>query len=207
MAPPDALLQLEAPVINLDCVDVSKMRIEQAHVRTFGYGLAIDPLSHYGPCVVKSDDNALHDGRLVDCPLSALTDGFVYQRVINNQTDEGDIVDIRVPVYGDQIPFVYLKHRPLADRFGNLNSRVALADVEDILSREEQQDVLRLCGELGIDYAELDVLRDRESGCIFVVDANPTPNGPPNGLPANDVERALSKMREAFHLAFLSHSP
>jgi hypothetical protein len=206
MTPPAELHQLEVPVINLDCVDASKTRIEQAHVRTLGYGLAVDPLSHRGACVMKSDDNALHDGRIVDCPVPEITDGVVYQRVINNQTDDGDVVDIRVPVYGSQIPFVYLKRRPLADRFGNLNTRVALVDAEDILSRAEQQGILRLCRDLGIDYAELDVLRDRESGRIFVVDANPTPNGPPNGLLTSDAARALSQMREAFHSAFIRHT-
>lgn len=43
----------------------------------------------------------------------------------------------------------------------------------------EAELLLRLCRALGLDYGELDVLRDVEDGKLYVVDVNNTPWAPP----------------------------
>ncbi|MDQ6770676.1 MAG: hypothetical protein M3Z54_11900, partial [Gemmatimonadota bacterium] len=52
---------------------------------------------------------------------------------------------------------------------------------------------------IGMDFGELDVLRDRNSGKIYVVDANNTPAGPPTVLSKQDSARALHILLESFH--------
>ena len=49
---------------------------------------------------------------------------------------------------------------------------------------------------MGIDYGELDILRDNNDGRIYIVDANNTPSGPPNGL--TDVQECLALHRMVY---------
>ena len=37
--------------------------------------------------------------------------------------------------------------------------------------------ILAVCREMGLDYGELDVLRDREDGRLYILDVNDTPSG------------------------------
>lgn len=69
-----------------------------------GYGAGLDPLTHHGPCVRKSDLNA-HDGVIIQCPIVQVDERSVYQKVIENTDADGNARDIRVPVFGSAIPF------------------------------------------------------------------------------------------------------
>jgi len=66
--------------------------------------------------------NSKHDGKLVEFPLEAIDNEVVYQRRINNKIDDTYVQHIRIPVLNKEIPkeipFVYLRHRPVHDRFG-----------------------------------------------------------------------------------------
>jgi len=48
---------------NGHCLDISKSTLDRHHQEVFGYGLAVDPTSHAGPMLEKSEGNAVHDGR------------------------------------------------------------------------------------------------------------------------------------------------
>ena len=191
------------PVSNLRCVDISKQHVERVHRQVFGYGCHVDPRTHRGPCVCKSDQNAAHDGTIIQCPIESVDARFVYQRVIDNTSSDGMALDIRVPVFGSTIPFCYLKRRPLGQRFSNENSAVDLCDVGKLLKADEVERLLQFCDAIGLDYGELDVLRDNGDGRIYVVDVNNTPDGPPNHLPDADAEIALQRMADAFTQEFL----
>ena len=196
-------LAAQRPVLNLRCVDISKQHVERVHRRVFGYGSLIDPRVGRGLCVRKSDQNAAHDGTVIQCPIASVDDRFVYQRVIDNVSADGMALDIRVPVFGSTIPFCYLKRRPLAQRFSNENSAVDLCEVGKLLRPDEVERLLKFCDAIGLDYGELDVLRDNGDGRIYVVDVNNTPDGPPNHLPDADTELALQRMIDAFTQEFL----
>ncbi len=197
-------LSASVPVLNLGCRDVSKRRVDQAAFEAFGYDVRVDPRRHVGPCVQKSDENAVHDGTIIECPVVLEEPGYVYQRVIDNAVDDRTVEDIRLPVFGDIVPFAYRKYRPLGQRFRNLNSRVALAETASAIDGNELQLLLRFCRSMQIEYAELDVLRDRSDGRLYVIDVNPTPYGPPNHLSAVDSKRAMTLMDDAFDSAFAS---
>ncbi len=189
-------------VLNLECQDISKTHADRVFGEIFGYCLTIDPRTHAGPCVQKSNLNAQHDGRVIDCPAVPEPD-FVYQRVIDNEVAGGLVQDIRVPVFRDAIPFVYLKYRPRASRFSNANMRVELASVADVLSHEEVGKIIRFCRRMGVDYGELDVLRHREDGRLYIADVNTTPWGPPMQLSREGKQAAVVKLAMAFREAFV----
>lgn len=195
-------LSPSVPILNLGCRDVSKRRVDQAAFEAFGYDVRVDPRRHVGHCVRKSDENALHDGAIIQCPVAVEEAGYVYQRVIDNAVDDRTVEDIRLPVFGDIVPFAYRKYRHLSQRFGNLNSRVVLDKTDSAIDNNELQLVLRFCRSMQIEYAELDVLRDRSDGRLYVIDVNPTPYGPPNHLSPIDAKRAMKLMDDAFEGAF-----
>jgi len=202
----DALAALTAQhqVLNVECEDISKTRVGQVFSAVFGYTPMVDPLTYRGDCVEKSDLNAAHDGRVIRCPVFSAVAGAVYQRVIDNRVGAALVEDIRVPVFGTFIPFAYLKYRPIGDRFGNTNTRAVLVEVGDVLAAAELDLIMQFCRAMGLDYGELDILRDRGDGRIYVVDVNTTPDGPPNHIEEDDGRIAVTKMANAFGEAFLS---
>jgi hypothetical protein len=193
-------------VINLCCADISKAFVHRVFAQVFGYQLEVDPLTHHGRCVSKSDRNARHDGCIIDCPIQHREAGRVYMRLINNLFDSGTVYDLRVPIIGDDVPFVYIKKRSLEDRFSNENLDVAIREPNEVFTAFELQRLLSMVRSVGMDYGEIDVLRDHDSRAIYVVDVNNTPFGPPNAIPRRLGELALDRLSEAFARNFLLDS-
>lgn len=191
-------------VLNVQCLDISKTTVEKIHKQVFGYGLAVDPLTHQGPCVVKSDYNGLHLGRIVQCPLPAREPNCVYQRLIHNEVDDQTTDEVRVPVYGEQIPLCYYKQRELTKRFSAKTKLVALREPRELFSVEELGLLVRFAREIRLDFGELDVIRDHQERRLYVVDVNHTPYGPPRGLDRKDTWTAIRKLAAAFEETFLN---
>ena len=182
-------------MINSGCLDISKTRVDAAHRRAFGYNLELDPATHVGVCIRKSNKNYTHDGHMVHCPISreevdeATRNGFAFFKLINNAVRTPDIrlegsledyvEEFRVPYFAGNIPVCYRKCRPAAVRFTSNNTLVELVEVDAIFSAQEIDQIAGLCKDMQFDYGELDVLRDMDDGRIYVVDVNTTPWGPP----------------------------
>lgn len=186
------------PAFNIGCYDIRKSVVARVFEETFGYGLSIDPAAHDGLAVEKSESNGKHDGRIVSCPLAAPRRDRAYQRLIDNTFDGREFVDIRTPVVGGKIPFVYLKRRTRALRFSNDNHRVDLVDADAMLSGEEQSKIADFASAMALDFGGLDVLRNRDDGRIYIVDANKTDMGPPSALAGADKLKAIRGLAGAF---------
>ncbi len=186
------------PSFNVGCFDIRKSVVARVFEETFGYSLAVDPVAHRGPAVAKSEGNGKHDGRIVQCPVEAPEPGLVYQRLIENTFNGVEHIDIRTPVVGGKIPFVYLKRRSRALRFSNDNHRVDLVDTDAMLSPSEQDGIVRFAKAMSLDFGGLDVLRCREDGRIYIVDANKTDMGPPSAMRGQDKLKAMRGLAGAF---------
>ncbi len=186
--------------VNVACCDIRKRTVAQVFARVFGYALEINPLAFQGAIVEKSDHNARHDGRILQGPLApgTIRSDCVYQRLIDNASGgDGMMLDHRVPIVGGVTPLVYLKCRPPEIRFSNEFTRAEIVRPESVLSAAELEKIHSVARQMGLDYGELDVLRDRD-GRLFIVDVNPTPHGPPKPLASTDRRRALDLMAPAF---------
>lgn len=161
-------------VINIDCLDISKKHVDRVFSKVFGYSTIIDPLTFNGKIVEKSDANGAHDGIILDGPIEEVRNGKIYQRLIDNSSGDQFVVDMRVPVFGANIPFVFLKYKPIEGRF-KLSVKGDLAQVNEVFSAEEMEKCLSFCREMGFDYGELDMARDRSNGRLYILDANNTP--------------------------------
>ena len=192
-------------LLNTQCNDISKIHVISIFEETFGYPISVDPRKHIGKCVMKLNWNALHKGQIIDCPAELQEGDFVYQKLIRNETEDGLVEDMRVPIFRNKTPFVYLKYRSVKDRFidrEHTNTKATIVEVSDVLSENELTNIYRFCERIGMDYGELDVLRDRDDGRIYIVDANNAPSGPPSPITDEDARRAIVRLSRAFEEAF-----
>lgn len=187
------------PAFNVDCFDIRKSVVARVFEETFGYDLKVDPLTHHGIAVEKSELNGKHDGRMIECPVMSAKPGHVYQRIIENTFDGAEHVDIRTPIVGGRTtPYVFLKKRTREKRFTNDNHRVDLAPIDAMLSHAEQETIARFAAAMRLDFGGLDILRDRHDGRIYIVDANKTDMGPPAAMKSQDKLTAMRALAEAF---------
>ena len=153
--------------------------------------------------MVKSDENAMHDGVKITCPINSKEVGKIYQILIDNSFNSTHVVDIRVPVFRGKIPLVYLKYKTNEKRFTNEVDYTELKTTEEALTIEECRAIAAFCEGMSVDFAELDVLRHNATGKIYVIDVNNTPYGPPSGMKANESKRAVEILSKAFNKEFL----
>lgn len=197
------LESLEVSILNLRSRDISKDVVDTWMNEAFGYSTVLDPESHQGKAVRKSLTNAVHDGTMIQCPTTK-EEGFIYQKLIDSRVNDREVMDLRIPVMGKSIPLLYRNYRSDDARFKNVPDRAELElNVDEMLSSTEKEQINAFCELAGLDFCELDVLRDVEDGRIYIVDANNTPQGPPKNLPARDKEIALAKLTQAFAQNFI----
>ena len=195
---PPARLKPGAKTINFNCTDISKTRVAAASEVAFGNSLAIDPATHHGPAVEKSEINAAHDGHIVQCPMPAHA-GRAYQRLVDNRSLDLTLVeDLRTCTLGGRPIVVFIKRRPVTKRFQNTNVEVLVRDPKDVFNADEIERIGVFCREIGLEWGGVDVLRDRTDGKLHIVDANKTDMGPPIALNLADKLIALRMLATAF---------
>jgi hypothetical protein len=88
---------------------------------------------------------------------------------------------------------VFIKRRPRAERFENHNTSVSLGDPKKLFSADEIEKIGVFAREMKLDWGGLDILRDRASGRLYIVDVNKT-DMPPLALPFIDKMRASRRL-------------
>lgn len=189
-------------VLNSGCGDISKERVDRVFLETFGYRLEVDPRTYRGVYVKKSNLNARHPLErflALDTPTEP-ENGYVYQKLIDNQIDKDFAMDIRTFIFGDTIPFVFYRKRSIHDRFNDDTVAATLVETDKAFTKEEQAAIIRFSKAFGLDYGELDVLRDNKDGKIYIVDANNTTAGPQPGvhIKKDDYRSFIEKLAGAF---------
>jgi hypothetical protein len=183
-------------VLNAGVSDISKTSVADAFGRVAGYSLRLDPSTHQGEAVEKSELNGKHDGRLVECPR-APQPGRSYQRFIDS-SDGVTAFDYRTTIVNRRPQFVLVKTKPAADRFSIHNVTVKFRELSEVFSPAEIDLLTRFAQEMQLDWVAFDVLRDRGSGQIYVVDVNKTDTGPAVDLSF----RCREKLKRAISRAF-----
>lgn len=201
----DAWSNTSAGWINGHCRDISKRTIQRIFEAIFGYPLAIDPLTHQGVCLRKSNRNYVKDAVVVDCPVPAaeIDEQSVYERLVDSRADELGIVELCPSVVGGAVVSVRRWIRP--DWFHSRQLSTVILDETvvipgSVFSHRELEQLSAFCTAIGLDFGELNVMRDREDGRIYIIDANNTPS--------YDFERVWGiEELEQITLAFTEHFP
>ncbi len=191
----------DAVTVNFGCTDISKTLIAKVFAEAAGYDLAVDPRTYGGPIVEKSELNAAHDGRIILGPMDPI-EGKTYQKLIDNEIPGGLVEDLRTCIVGGEPTVVFRKRRRLERRFLNENQEVLFDTPANVYSAEELDIIRRFAKGIQLDWGGVDVLRDRHSGQIHIVDANKTDMGPPVALPLGAKLRSTRRMAKQFAHAF-----
>lgn len=192
-------------VLNLACRDISKRRVDEVSRAVFGYGLCVDPTTYEGRCVRKSDDNGDHDKTaIIQGPIECVDEDCVYQPLVDNRYDEHLVYDIRVQICGDRMPLVFLRFRSLDRRFSSDLSEAVYAP-RACLSDDEIEKLHTLASYMGLDFGDIDAVRDAGNGRLYVVDVNNTPQQAAADvhLSSTDRRRHIRDGRAALKQAFL----
>lgn len=188
-------------IINYHCTDISKEKVEDVFEQVFGYSLRVAPNST-GTILRKSNFNGQHDGKILQGPVKE-EGGFVYEKLLNNQVAPDLFQDLRIGYFNGIIPLVSPRFHNRKDRFGKI-IEATVEKVENYLSEEEVKLIQRFCRQLGFDYGDLDLIRDRNDQRLYIVDANPTPTVPSSAAMEPHLRRLMiKKWAESFKKAFL----
>ena len=203
-----AELSDQTRVLNINCEDISKTCVEEMHRAVFGYGLIVDPRRYHGLCVKKADLNAQCSESVVECPVAERQHGFVYQRMIRTAGEPDEFEEYRVPVTGTEIPCVVIKRRSLEERFNRCAGYAEIAKADELFTSAELENIFQLTRRMGLEFGDLDILRDVRDGRIHVIDVNPTPGGPGGpgyGYTAEQGDEIIARQLEAFQRIYLHH--
>jgi hypothetical protein len=186
--PDDKIIEIgrKEKIVNFNSRDISKSHVEKVFSDVFGYSISVDPKTFEGSLVKKNEKNAAHDGVIIR-GLVEPEEGYIYQKIINNRYNSKLVVDMRVPVINGKIPFIYLKYKPITRRFAHFREAkqkikpTEVHQVSQLLSDEEISKIGVFCQRIGLDYGEIDILRDNNDKRIYIIDVNNTPYGPSVG--------------------------
>jgi len=175
-------------------IDISKHLLERKFKIVFGRSLGINPEVYTGLAIEKSNENATHDGRIVQCPTPRVPDK-TYQYFVDRPKDP--LLQWRIVVMAGKPVIAIERLMERQNRFHHaLQSRKVV--ITDIISAEEYSQISELCREMFIEYCEVDMLRDHND-LMWIVDINPTPVLSPLCVPDAD-ERKLVVSSMAFLL-------
>lgn len=193
-----------AKLLNARVADISKTYIGRVFEQVFGYPLTLNPLTHHGPMVQKSDVNGVHDGKIVQGPLATPLIDSVYQHPVESWVCEEVSEDLRCVCVGGRIAQVFRKEKAREQRFQAVYLQTTLHDAEETFTTVEQALIAQFCAVLGLDFGSLDVLRDyAEGGRLYIVDVNKTCM-PVLSMPVGDLELGLRRIGEAAEALILT---
>jgi len=192
---PAAARQLPAGSLNGLCLDISKTTVDRLWAESAGYSISVDPLVTEDRLVVKPDRNGERGGRVVAGPLRRRRPGFVYQLLVDSRSDDGRVLQLRYEILCATIILGYAKWRPYLELFAGTELTLPTG-IDEYVSANEQAMMVRFAAAIGMDYGELDAIRDRHSRRLYVVDANRTPVRP-KGLPVDREDDAFGPQAEA----------
>jgi len=187
--------------INANCNDVSKGNVDRQWCTVFGYGAEINPLTYEGLCVVRKNvAQGIHDARILVHPIKPMP-GMFYTKLINTRVGKDLFRDIRLVIIGNEVIAVIIKEKLLANRFNqrvNYTTKYITSKIDEWLSKDEQEKVFEFCVNMGLDYGEIDCLRDEDEK-LYCVDVNNIP-GTRQEFETPEMLQEFEKLLQKFRL-------
>ena len=76
--------------------------------------------------------------------------------------------------------------------------------VKKLFSNQEINLIKKFCKNFKLDFGELDILRDRHTKKIYIVDVNKTAWGPPDKIVLKDGKKAIQLINKKFQESYLN---
>ena len=84
-----------------------------------------------------------------------------------------------------------------------MSVKAACAATDTVFTKEELEKIITFCQKMGLDYGELDSIRNSTDQKLYIVDANNTPTIRFVGFTYPQKRWIMRQLREAFEQAFL----
>lgn len=194
--------QIFPKTINGGCTDVSKSYVEEVFREVFGYGSFVGPDGD-DTVVQKTEIQAVKD--IKHRKTCTPKEGYVVQRFIDTRR-EGLFVDLRAAIFDGSIETVIVKRKPKLRRASG--AHIDFVDPRYLFTRVEIDKIVEFSRRFGLDCGEIDILRDKYSDLIYLIDVNPTTNSDVDYVAVERqlgaLARSLTEERyaEAFKRAF-----
>ena len=174
-------------VINSRLDDISKLNVDFFFQKSFGYKLLVEKeqLPTLGRnIIIKSNKNSTHDGKIVEPPFSIDdprigSSDSVLSLEIRSRTDIH--TDYRVCIFGYSCGLTNMARKRKEERFGGIfKSAISMhlsPHPESFFSSDEILKINNFCKNIGLEYGEIDVMRDEIDDKIYILDITSTPGG------------------------------
>jgi hypothetical protein len=171
----DGLYSEGIRVLNYHLLDTTKYAVDQYHREALGYSSLV-PKGYIGKVVVKRNQQARNAAFISDRYYDnyAATDSPNYrvsQKFINTEHTPGWCTEHRAAIFSREILLIEKKKRSRY-RFNSFAEQYRIVDMEDVFSLPEIDQIFKFCCVSGLDFGELDILRDKDDGRIYIVDIN-----------------------------------
>lgn len=172
------------PIFNAGCLNVKKDYIDKLFTEIFEYSSLIDPETYSGLCVKKGTEQATHSGKIITCPCkrelrererNGVKHYDLYQRLINNEEPNGLLKEYRLTYCFGKLSLLVrykIKENRFHPFFPDKQKIVYEPIVGCHIKNKDVANILKFCRHYSIDFADLDVLRDRDNGKIYIIDVN-----------------------------------
>lgn len=168
----DAILyEKKKKIINAQCTDVSKRRVEFIFEKTFGYPLGVSN-AFQGRCIKKHNTKQGEKDVQIVTFTGVREKDFTYQKLL---TQKKQIKEYRIYYFRGRIPFICEQHKDISEHIkGKVIDYRHIANPKEILSDELLYLIGIFCNNLFMEYGELDTMFDDE-GNYYIYDANNIP--------------------------------
>ena len=158
--------------INGRCKNVEKWYVDKIFTEIFGYSSLIDP-SKPGICIKKNNKQCSKSGGLIVTPCKA-EPGYIYQRYIDNVN--GDYREVIRLITSKKDMMIHTKLMKGLVRDGREHCIDVKVDWDkSLLSVDEREKTIKFTEIMGMEWGELDALRDRNNGKLYIIDVNNIP--------------------------------
>lgn len=164
-------------VVNMNCNDISKKNVDRIFFDVFGYSQNVDPTKYSGLCIKKNNLNSRKPVEIILCPVESMDCDYVYQMLLTNVSVDGFVVEMRAPIILNELPFVKLYCRNSDERLTGRCMRREIVRTSNVISDAELEKILKFCRVLGLEYGEIDMIRNDADSLLYILDANNTPSG------------------------------
>lgn len=181
--------------INGECKNIEKWYVDKIFTGIFGYSSLVDP-SKPGICIRKDNKQYSHSGVLIATPCK-VEPGYIYQRYMNNIVGDWREI-IRILIAKKDILILIKQQKGLITDGADYSGIYPDWELKSI-TLEEKKKVIEFSQKIGMDWGELDAIRD---GKLYIIDVNNIPGGQALAK-LKERKRFLKELSEMFERNFL----
>ena len=168
----DTIIELSKKykVYNLDCNNTRKSHVAKIHKKIFGYNADVNK-GYKGIILKKSELQYQRNEIFVN---KVIPDKDSHHMKYFDTLNNGYYNSYRIPYFDGDIPCVVnIKRKDPFDR--KSRTKLVIKNKTQWFHPKEIALIKKFCRFIGLDYGELDVLRDLKGNRIYIIDVNDKP--------------------------------